>query len=320
MAYVNNPQAAAFIPQGAAAAAAHAAAANAPPHTQAVTAAGAAAGAPQAGGNPGTATAASSLALLNMSNLINQKDSRWLQLEVCREFQRNKCSRSDTECKFAHPTSNVEVQNGRVTACYDSIKGRCNREKPPCKYFHPPQHLKDQLLINGRNHLALKNALMQQMGYMTQPFLAGQYPTAMNSGYVAFPPAAHGFIPHSPALQSPYLTSPLAQINPAMMSFLAASPTSAEQQSVAAAIQAANSNAVTSESTVQSTLRQVQMQTSMLPAMCPSQFTQHQAQQQQHAVMAAAAAQQQLQLAQPPGLTSKNKGDPRVEGLQERNL
>ena len=102
-----------------------------------------------------------------------------------------------------------------------------------------------------------------------------------------------------------------------MMSFLAAqSPTSAEQQSVAAAIQAANSNAgVSSESTVQSTLRQVQMQTSMLPAaMCPSQFTQHQAQQQQHAVMAAAAAQQQLQLAsQPPGLTSKNKGDPRVE-------
>ncbi len=30
--------------------------------------------------------------------------------------------RSDTECKFAHPAANVEVQNGRVTACYDSIK------------------------------------------------------------------------------------------------------------------------------------------------------------------------------------------------------
>ncbi|KAA0202153.1 hypothetical protein HAZT_HAZT005087 [Hyalella azteca] len=42
-------------------------------------------------------------------------------------------------------------------------EGRCNREKPPCKYFHPPQHLKDQLLINGRNHLALKNALMTQI-------------------------------------------------------------------------------------------------------------------------------------------------------------
>ena len=50
------------------------------------------------------------------------KDSRWLQLEVCREFQRNKCSRPDTECKFAHPPPTVEVQNGRVVACYDSIK------------------------------------------------------------------------------------------------------------------------------------------------------------------------------------------------------
>ena len=54
--------------------------------------------------------------------LLNVKDSRWLQLEVCREFQRNKCTRPDAECKFAHPAANVEVQNGRVIACYDSIK------------------------------------------------------------------------------------------------------------------------------------------------------------------------------------------------------
>lgn len=55
------------------------------------------------------------------------------------------------------------------------LQGRCNREKPPCKYFHPPQHLKDQLLINGRNHLALKNALMQQMGIAPgQPVVPGQ--------------------------------------------------------------------------------------------------------------------------------------------------
>ncbi|CAH2066441.1 unnamed protein product, partial [Iphiclides podalirius] len=60
--------------------------------------------------------------MVNMNNLLNGKDSRWLQLEVCREFQRNKCSRPDTECKFAHPPATVEVQNGRVTACYDSIK------------------------------------------------------------------------------------------------------------------------------------------------------------------------------------------------------
>uniref|UniRef100_A0A182UDE8 Muscleblind-like CCCH zinc finger domain-containing protein n=1 Tax=Anopheles melas TaxID=34690 RepID=A0A182UDE8_9DIPT len=74
--------------------------------------------------------------------------------------------------------------------------GRCNREKPPCKYFHPPQHLKDQLLINGRNHLALKNALMQQMGISPgQPVLPGQVP-AVNGATVAttvataVPPAA----------------------------------------------------------------------------------------------------------------------------------
>ncbi|XP_062524145.1 protein muscleblind isoform X22 [Bombyx mori] len=118
--------------------------------------------------------------MVNMNSLLNGKDSRWLQLEVCREFQRNKCSRPDTECKFAHPPATVEVQNGRVTACYDSIKGRCNREKPPCKYFHPPQHLKDQLLINGRNHLALKNALMQQMGLTPGQVLPGQVPAVMD--------------------------------------------------------------------------------------------------------------------------------------------
>ena len=57
-----------------------------------------------------------------VQTLLHQKDSRWLQLEVCREFQRGKCTRPDSECKYAHPPPNVEVTNGRVTACYDSIK------------------------------------------------------------------------------------------------------------------------------------------------------------------------------------------------------
>ncbi|XP_013775044.1 muscleblind-like protein 2 isoform X1 [Limulus polyphemus] len=134
-----------------------------------------------------------------VNNLPTAKDSRWLQLEVCREYQRNKCSRADTECKFAHPPGNVEVQNGRVITCYDSIKGRCNREKPPCKYFHPPQHLKDQLLINGRNHLALKNALLQQMPL--QPILPSQIPAvaATNSYMATLPTMATG------STFSPYL-------------------------------------------------------------------------------------------------------------------
>jgi hypothetical protein len=52
----------------------------------------------------------------------NFKDTRWLTLEVCREFQRNKCNRTETDCKFAHPLPHVEVLNGKVIACYDSLK------------------------------------------------------------------------------------------------------------------------------------------------------------------------------------------------------
>ncbi|ELT96335.1 hypothetical protein CAPTEDRAFT_53253, partial [Capitella teleta] len=91
------------------------------------------------------------------------KDSRWLTLEVCREYTRNKCTRSDQECKFAHPPPHVEVQNGRVTCCFDSIKGKCQRKDPPCKYLHPPQHLKEQLLQNGRNNLILRQLQMQAL-------------------------------------------------------------------------------------------------------------------------------------------------------------
>jgi hypothetical protein len=43
------------------------------------------------------------------------------------------------------------------------LQSRCTRDNPKCKYLHPPQHLKDQLLINGRNNLALKNMLVQQI-------------------------------------------------------------------------------------------------------------------------------------------------------------
>ena len=53
------------------------------------------------------------------------KDTRWLTLEVCREFQRNKCNRSENECKFAHPPAHVEITNGKVIACYDSLKVCC---------------------------------------------------------------------------------------------------------------------------------------------------------------------------------------------------
>ncbi|CAF1240533.1 unnamed protein product [Rotaria magnacalcarata] len=116
------------------------------------------------GGSPTTAmqipaaTVAANMPLL--TSIANVKDSRWLTLEVCREFQRGKCTRSEQECKFAHPSAHVEVNSGKVIACFDSLKGKCNRTNPPCKYLHPPQHLRDILLQNGRNNLILRSIAM----------------------------------------------------------------------------------------------------------------------------------------------------------------
>lgn len=57
-------------------------------------------------------------------NVAPVRDTKWLTLEVCRQFQRGTCSRSDEECKFAHPPKSCQVENGRVIACFDSLKVR----------------------------------------------------------------------------------------------------------------------------------------------------------------------------------------------------
>uniref|UniRef100_A0A182Y5Z5 C3H1-type domain-containing protein n=1 Tax=Anopheles stephensi TaxID=30069 RepID=A0A182Y5Z5_ANOST len=67
-------------------------------------------------------------------------------------------------------------------------------------------HLKDQLLINGRNHLALKNALMQQMGISPgQPVLPGQVPAVATNPYLASMPAST----YSPYFQPGHLVPTL---------------------------------------------------------------------------------------------------------------
>lgn len=142
------------------------------------------------------------------------KDSRWLTLEVCREFARNKCTRLDDECRFAHPPSNIEIQNGRVMCCFDSIKGRCQRSDPPCKYLHPPQHLKEQLLQNGRNNLIWRNFQMQQLSSSIQQFVPAMFPVLQQgpSGpppppAAAVPPASYLISANAPA--ATYYHSPL---------------------------------------------------------------------------------------------------------------
>ncbi|CAG5865637.1 unnamed protein product [Menidia menidia] len=153
---------------------------------------------------------------LNMSTV---RDTKWLTLEVCRQFQRGNCSRSDEECKFAHPPKSCQVENGRVIACFDSLKGRCSREN--CKYLHPPSHLKTQLEINGRNNLIQQKTaaavLAQQMQLMIPgPSLQsmglgsnanlgyGSYITSLNHGMSLIPSdilsSTPVLVPGSPAV------------------------------------------------------------------------------------------------------------------------
>lgn len=61
-------------------------------------------------------------------NVTPVRDTKWLTLEVCRQFQRGTCSRSDQECKFAHPPKSCQVENGRVIACFDSQGSMHKRE------------------------------------------------------------------------------------------------------------------------------------------------------------------------------------------------
>ncbi|KAM9428998.1 muscleblind-like protein 1 isoform 17-T37 [Salvelinus alpinus] len=116
-------------------------------------------------------------------NMAHMRDTKWLTLEVCREFQRGTCSRSDQECKFAHPAKSCQVENGRVIACFDSLKGRCSREN--CKYLHPPGHLKTQLEINGRNNLIQQKnmAMLAQQMQLANAMMPGTQLQPMVSLY-----------------------------------------------------------------------------------------------------------------------------------------
>uniref|UniRef100_A0A3B3VU88 Muscleblind-like splicing regulator 1 n=1 Tax=Poecilia latipinna TaxID=48699 RepID=A0A3B3VU88_9TELE len=167
-------------------------------------------------------------------NIAHIRDTKWLTLEVCREFQRGTCSRSDQECKFAHPAKSCQVDNGRVIACFDSLKGRCSREN--CKYLHPPPHLKTQLEINGRNNLIQqKNMAMlaQQMqlanammpGTQLPPMVRGQHDAAAAAAAAAFNPYLS---PVSPSLMPP-------EILPSTPMLMASSPTVSQVPNAAAA-------------------------------------------------------------------------------------
>ncbi|XP_049604296.1 muscleblind-like protein 1 isoform X3 [Syngnathus scovelli] len=178
-------------------------------------------------------------------NIAQIRDTKWLTLEVCREFQRGTCSRSDQECKFAHPAKSCQVENGRVIACFDSLKGRCSREN--CKYLHPPPHLKNQLEINGRNNLIQqKNMVMlaQQMQLANAMMPATQLPPmpmfsvtpglATNANAAAAAAAAAAFNPYMSPV-SPGLMPP--EIMPSTQVLMASNPNVSQVPNAAAAAQ-----------------------------------------------------------------------------------
>lgn len=218
--------------------------------------------------------------MLNIANSANVKDSRWLTLEVCREYQRNKCTRSDTECKFAHPPAHVEVQNGRVTACFDSIKGKCQRKDPPCKYLHPPQHLREQLLQNGRNNLILKNLQMQAQAAALQPQmvpagLISPIAAATKQHTMAYPTVFPGQIPVMP---HPYLagsvpTSAVQGYNPyistAMPTIAVQSGTGGDCSVVTQQIPGVISATIPSITSQQKVARADRLEQSAMPGMIP---------------------------------------------------
>ncbi|XP_041127304.1 muscleblind-like protein 1 isoform X8 [Polyodon spathula] len=154
-------------------------------------------------------------------NIAQMRDTKWLTLEVCREFQRGTCSRPDTECKFAHPAKSCQVENGRIIACFDSLKGRCSREN--CKYLHPPQHLKTQLEINGRNNLIqqknmamlaqqmqLANAMMPSTQLQPMPMFSVAPSLATNAAAAFNPymgPVSPGLLPAEMMSTGPMLVT-----------------------------------------------------------------------------------------------------------------
>ncbi|KAM6945599.1 muscleblind-like protein 2 isoform 5-T5 [Aplochiton taeniatus] len=132
-------------------------------------------------------------------NMASIRDTKWLTLEVCRQFQRGTCSRSDEECKFAHPPKSCQVENGRVIACFDSLKGRCTREN--CKYLHPPAHLKTQLEINGRNNLIQQKTAAAMLAQQMQFMIPGSAMQPMQTF-----PVSHGLGSSGGLSYAPYLT------------------------------------------------------------------------------------------------------------------
>lgn len=86
-------------------------------------------------------------------NSLKSKDNQWLQVDVCSEFMIGKCIEST--CNLAHPSANVEIVEGKVVSCFDSLRDKCRRSS--CKFYHPSDHLIDLLFSKTKQSAKVKS-------------------------------------------------------------------------------------------------------------------------------------------------------------------
>ena len=56
------------------------------------------------------------------ASLSMKPSGRDFVLEVCRESTRNRCKRSESQCRYAHAPSYIHVVDGKVQCCADFLK------------------------------------------------------------------------------------------------------------------------------------------------------------------------------------------------------
>ncbi|TPP67111.1 Muscleblind [Fasciola gigantica] len=110
--------------------------------------------------------------------------------------------------------------NLRFVSLLVSLQGKCQRRDPPCKYLHPPQHLREQLMQNGRNNMIIRNMQLQlfQHQLMAQSGMLPLTPSTVAAAAVVAAQAAAAASPGSAT------NSPVAGANNSPNSLLYAGP------------------------------------------------------------------------------------------------
>ncbi|VDP75666.1 unnamed protein product [Echinostoma caproni] len=119
-----------------------------------------------------------------------------------------------------HMKSSLCRQFSNTISIFTQRYGKCQRRDPPCKYLHPPQHLREQLMQNGRNNMIIRNMQLQlfQHQLIAQSGMLPLTPSAVAAAAVVAAQAAAAASPGSAA------NSPVTGANGAPNSLLYPGP------------------------------------------------------------------------------------------------